>query len=258
MAGELRARSILERQLGQRVCLHDDGTSRGMYDLRVGPAGEPAVAIECVGAVDPVLTETWNIGPAKGPWFLGLRSDWRVVIRPAARVNNLRQRIEDVLVGCEAGGMQGFLPVDYKLRRERPDLYRALSEMGVHSLNRYREAGSGEVSLGLPAYGGPIDSAGEAVPEWISEFLRAPERSDVLRKLMESGAPECHVFVAVTPAGAPWPVESYLGSSPDRTPSAAPTLPEPAAAVWICYGDQGLVWDGQRWRLFLAKPTPDG
>ena len=38
--------------------VNDDGSAPGMYDLRVGPANAPQVAIECVGAVDQTFTET--------------------------------------------------------------------------------------------------------------------------------------------------------------------------------------------------------
>jgi hypothetical protein len=59
------------------VLLHDDGHRPGLYDLRVGDVDAPAVAIECVGAVDRIRTETWNIGPAQGPISLNLARDWQ-------------------------------------------------------------------------------------------------------------------------------------------------------------------------------------
>jgi hypothetical protein len=37
------------------------------------PADAPEVAVECVGAVDKTYTETWNIGPAKGPLQVRVR-----------------------------------------------------------------------------------------------------------------------------------------------------------------------------------------
>ena len=53
----------------------------GIYDLRVGPADAPEVAIECVGSVDSKFTETWNVGPAKGPFTFSVKGDWTVTIK---------------------------------------------------------------------------------------------------------------------------------------------------------------------------------
>ena len=41
------ARVICQRELDQPVERHDDGSSPGMYDLRIGEVVGPAVAIEC-------------------------------------------------------------------------------------------------------------------------------------------------------------------------------------------------------------------
>jgi hypothetical protein len=57
MAGEEWARRILEKDLKRNVVLKDDGTASGMYDLRIGSADAPEMAVECVGTVDPKLTE---------------------------------------------------------------------------------------------------------------------------------------------------------------------------------------------------------
>jgi len=51
-----------------------------MYDLRIGTVEAPDVAIECVGAVDPVRAETWNAGPGKGPLRLTVKGDWIINI----------------------------------------------------------------------------------------------------------------------------------------------------------------------------------
>ncbi|RUO55527.1 hypothetical protein [Pseudidiomarina homiensis] len=67
MTTEDWARNIVADELGMKVEVYDDGSEAGMYDLIIGSASAPEYAIECVGAVDPVATETWNIGPAKGP-----------------------------------------------------------------------------------------------------------------------------------------------------------------------------------------------
>lgn len=57
------AKQIVAKELGEIVEVHDDGSEPGMYDLMIGSKSSPKYAIECVGAVDPVATETWNVGP---------------------------------------------------------------------------------------------------------------------------------------------------------------------------------------------------
>jgi hypothetical protein len=79
------------------VHLHDDNSMSRMYDLRVGSADAPEVAIECVGAVDSNFTETWNVGPGKGPFTFSVKGDWTVTIKAGARVKVVRQRIEQLL-----------------------------------------------------------------------------------------------------------------------------------------------------------------
>ena len=64
-----------------------------MYDLRFGPADVPEVAVECVGAVDRIRTETWNVVPAKGPLELALRGAWSITLTPSAQVKAIRKSI---------------------------------------------------------------------------------------------------------------------------------------------------------------------
>ena len=56
------AARLVSKELGVDAEVHDDNSSPQMYDVRVGHAESPQIAIECVGAVDPVRTETWNVG----------------------------------------------------------------------------------------------------------------------------------------------------------------------------------------------------
>ena len=47
------APEFIEKEQNRKV-VHDDGSQPSMYDLRIGAAGAPDDAIECVRAVDPV------------------------------------------------------------------------------------------------------------------------------------------------------------------------------------------------------------
>jgi hypothetical protein len=58
MAGEDWARRVVQHALNRDVQIHDDNSQPSMYDLRIGPADAPEVAIECVRAVNRTYTET--------------------------------------------------------------------------------------------------------------------------------------------------------------------------------------------------------
>jgi hypothetical protein len=254
MAGEEWARRILEKELKRNVTLNDDGSMPGMYDLRIRLADVPEMAVECVGAVDPILTETWNVGTAKGPLELALQGDWLITLAPSARVKAINQRVEPLLQELEDRGLRD-VPVDRALNWHNSALFEELESLDVTRAYCYRLPGTGKVHLGMEGIGGAVDSQGAAVPKWVGEFLGDSARRDVLCKLQRSGARDRHAFVFVSFAGAPWPVESYLTGELDQLPAEAPDLPPPVTGVWIVsqFGRKGLRWDEGAWRLFEAR-----
>ncbi|MDT5124198.1 MAG: hypothetical protein QOC96_3680 [Acidobacteriota bacterium] len=254
MAGEELARRIVEKELKRTVVINDDNSAPGMYDLRIGSADAPEIAIECVGAVDPVFTETWNIGPARGPLELSITGDWIIEIAPNAKVNIIRQRIEGVIQALEGRAIYN-VHMDHWLKWDDVALLDDLESLKITYAYCYRRLGTGKVYLTMPGMGGAVDEHGSALPEWTSEFLRAPAQKDVLCKLQRSGAANRHVFVIVSFAGATWPVESYLTSEFNHLPSHAPDLPTPVTGVWVIsgMGKRGLRWDGVSWQLFDAR-----
>ena len=62
-----------------------------------------------VGAIDPTFTETWNIGPARGPLELSLNGDWTVVIDPDASVKAVKQHVEQLIQKLEDRGIHNIL-----------------------------------------------------------------------------------------------------------------------------------------------------
>lgn len=202
MAGEELARRIVEKELQRPVVINDDGSAPGMYDLRVGPADAPEVAIECVGAVDQTYTETWNVGPARGPLRLSIKGDWIVEIAPTARVKAVKKGIELLLQEIESRGLENVY-VDYRLEWQDAELFRKFDSLNITHALCYSQQGSGKVHLTMPGNGGAVDDRGRALPGWVGEFLRDPLRQDVLGKLQRSGAPERHAFLIVTLMGAP-------------------------------------------------------
>jgi hypothetical protein len=254
MAGEEWARRIVEKSLNRAVVINDDGSASGMYDLRVGPPDSPEVAIECVGAVDKTYTETWNIGPAKGPLQLSIKGDWIVEIAPTARVKAIRQNIEQLLQELEAREIYNVY-ADYRLEWDAPSLFGKLDSLKITHASCYTRQGTGKVHLTMPGTGGAVDEHGSALPAWVGEFLRDPTRRDVLSKLQRSRAAERHAFIIATLTGAPWPVESYLMGNLDHVPTPAPDLPAPVTGVWVVSGmaRRGIRWDGNTWKLFEAR-----
>lgn len=210
MSVESWAQKIVQDELQQSVVVHDDNSQPSMYDLRIGPADSPAIAIECVGAVDSVRTETWNLGPGRGPLTLALRRDWTVLLKPNAKIKGLAPRLEAILQACEREDVPSAVHVDWRLRCSNPKLFAALDSNGVTFISWFRVAGAGKVHLTMEGIGGAVDSEGLAIPEWMIAFLSDPKRADVISKLARSGAPHCHAFVIVDYAGAPWSVQSYL------------------------------------------------
>ncbi len=254
MAGEPWARQIVEKKLGRHVILNDDNSMPRMVDLRVGSSDAPEIAIECVGAVDPLYTETWNVGPAEGPLTLAIEGDWRVVIDSGANIKRLKKHLEPLLQTLERQKI-ARVAVDFSLKRTDPALYQELSSLGINRASCYRLLGAGEVDLTMPGRGGARNHQGSAIPGWVSSFLRDPAQQDVLDKLARSGATERHAFVFVELYGAPWPVESYFWGKLDHLPDHAPDLPAPVMAVWVVgtFGQEGLYWDGSIWHSFPAR-----
>ncbi len=257
MAGEEEwARRIVEKELGRSVVVNDDGSRPGMYDLRIGPANAPEMAIECVGAVDQTRTETWNVGPAKGPLELPLRGDWVITLTPSARIKVIKKRIGPLLQELEDRGLSRF-PVYRALRRGDSAVFEELKSLGVVSGSCFRLPGTGKVSLTMEGTGGAVDPQGTAVPGWVGHFLRDPAREDVLRKLQRSDAAERHAFIFVILGGAPWSVDYYLnfGGELDQLPTEAPNLPHPVTGVWIVgpFCQKGLRWNGSAWRRFESR-----
>jgi len=101
--------------------------------------------------------------------------------------------------------------------------------------------------------GGIVDSKGESISIWLTEFLT--KQHDVATKLALSGARERHVFIPVTLGGAPWPVESYLTSDFVGLPLEGPQLPGGVDQVWVVstVAGRGLRWQLSGWTLFRAR-----
>lgn len=249
MTTEEWARNIVANELNMPVEVYDDGSEPGMYDLIIGSASSPEYAIECVGAVDPVTTETWNIGPAKGAIKVHSLGDWIVSISKSANIKSLRLNIADAIGECEKLGLIEFFPVDWQMRRFSPEIFKTLDGLGITSIHMYRAEGSGAVHLTMDGGGGPIDQSGNNLADWIGSFLSSHDKADVVKKLRKSDATEKHVFIPIVLGGAPWGVESYFFGEMNL-PSTAPKLPEPITGAWVVLNGKGLRYARNQWHVF--------
>ena len=231
-----------------------------MYDLRVGPATEPEVAIEVSAAVDQARTQTWNTGPAHGAWSISVPGNWMVTLLPKANIKNLRQGLPALLQDLRAAGVTNYARFEMLEWSHRP-LYDRASALGVAHADEYDPQGVGTIHFTMEGTGGAVDSDGLALPDWIGDFLRDSRREDVLRKLLNIRARRREVFVPVTMDGAPWSVVSYLtdiSTREFRVPSTAPELPPPVTGVWIVstlsFGESlGVRWNGTSWEAFRSR-----
>jgi hypothetical protein len=254
MAGEEMAREILERVLGQFTVVNDDGRVDSMYDLRIGPSDKPLIAIEVVGAVDQKFTETWNVGPSRGPFKLTVQGDWSITIKPGAHIKTLKKRIEPILQKLEA---QGNLDarVDFRLEHDEKPIFDELESLDIEHVVCHCPEGSGKIYLWIGGTGGGIDYQGSEVPKWVGKFLHEPAQEDVVHKLKLSSASSCHAFVILSYRGAPWSVESYFTTELEHLPNEAPNLPKPISEVWLVHpwNSRGIHWDGSSWQRFDAR-----
>jgi hypothetical protein len=245
------AQQIIEKELNRPVVIHDDGSQPSMYDLRIGAVESPDVAIECVGAVDSVFTETWNVGPGKGPFSLAVKGDWTIGIAWEAHIRTIRQHIEPILQDLEERDIRN-VRVGHRLNGHDNQLLQELDSLGIRHALCFRMPGSGRVHMIPDGITGFVDSAGSALPQWIEEFLRDPKREDVLFKLRHTSVQERWVFVPVKFGGAPWSVESYLTGDLEYLPPTEPKLPSPVTGIWVAstFGTHGVRWDSTGWRSF--------
>ena len=249
MTVEAWAKNIVAKTLEREVEIYDDGSKPGMFDLIIGTMDAPEYAIECVGAVDKTSTETWNVGPANGPLIVKSSSDWDISIKPTARIKLLKRKICGIIKECENLGLPSFTPVNWQLEQINKSLYQALSELGITSLNRFRQNGQGRVHLSMDGDSGAVNQNSDALVEWIGTFLSSNDKADVVKKLLNSRAKENHVFIPIVLGGAPWNVASYfLGDMP--LPSSHPELPNPINGVWITLNDKCVFYSRGKWESF--------
>src|SRR5262249_7398179 len=101
-------------------------------------------------------------------------------------------------------------------------------------------------------------STGDALSEWVGDWLRDPVRSDNLTKLGRSGATARHMFIVLpSMADALFRVTELFVRSDAPLPTAAPDLPPEVTHVWVAgvWGSPGMRWSlDAGWQRFATRP----
>jgi hypothetical protein len=251
-------RRLIEREVGVPVSQHDDGSSPGMHDLDVIHRDRQRAAVEVAAAVDAESTELWNIVNGHGRWVEpDLVGGWGVHVKPTAR--RLRPGLPPFLRTLEGVGIREFpgRPVE-------PGLEAVAQRLGVVTARQSgtEYPGSIYVFLDLPLHqvAGYASTTGDALVEWLEEFLSADARADVREKLARSGGAERHAFVIVSGlSGAPFSVTELLIRDDAPVPTVEPKLPPEVTDVWAASTwdrGAGFRWSlaTRRWKRFSKRP----
>jgi hypothetical protein len=237
------ARRVMQQELGVEIRQYDDGSQPSMYDLDVLRVGVTAAA-EIAAAVDSTATETWNVLNSAGRWIEpAIAGGWGVLIRPEA--HGLRRSLPPFLHALETAGIR-------ELRgRAQGSTFEAMAErMGIVRATQSATTYPGSIypTLRLPQeqIAGYGDPDGDALPQWLHDFLWHEERKDVREKLSRSGAEERHAFIVVSPlSGAPFEIVNLLLLDDAPSPTIRPDLPHEITDAWVV-----STWDsgvGFRW-----------
>ena len=230
--------------------------------FRVGSVESPAIAIECVRAIDSPALETWNMGPAKSPFEWGhfLEGDWNILIGRYARIKPLESKLPSLLKELESRTIYD-VSVNYDLERQDKRLYDLFTQLKVIDCLCFQVQGSGKVKLQTEIYKGDFEDKGSGISKWLTQFLNHDRQKDILFKLMKSNAKQKHVFIMVYLEGASPLIDSYLTHRIEFLPSEVPILPKPIDAVWIMHSLareeilEGIFWDGRTWHIFTVPKT---
>jgi hypothetical protein len=264
---EQRAAGCVQAALpGVTVGQHDDNTAPSMHDLDLSVGGGRTFgAMEVSAAVDAELIECRRPLDGRGdrrivPELVG---GWMIHVRPNARAKLLLRELPLLLQALEKDGSTTI-----RLRSaERNELTVKLNELGVVSAqqSRTRFPGSVYVMPEIPRdrRGGFVASTGDALSEWIAEWIMEPSRSDNLDKLRRSAARERHLFVIVPGfvSTAPFSAMDLLMRPDAPLPTVSPGLPSEVTHVWVMSrwaNGHGFRWSPEHeWERFANDAVLD-
>lgn len=151
-----------------------------------------------------------------------LSYSWVINVTELARVNELRRRIDELLLELER---QNILQFDLRFRQQLEPWEQPLSDAGLRS----GRATTTERTVILVTTSGGGSTGADAINEVVEQLAALPDNSE---KLSTADGDEHHLFVWIDHSapmlsaalGSPWPPES------------APTVPDHVDVVWVADG----------------------
>jgi hypothetical protein len=252
----------MSRALGVPVEQHDDGSRPGMHDLDIMYPDRPTAAAEVTAAADSMLTEQWNLMNDGGRWQVAtLTGGWLVSVEPEARVRRLRRDLPEFLRSLEEAGIRNF-----RVGSLYPNAFEeAAKRLKVVDAFQGGTDFPGSIylipELPLERVAGNVAETGDALAEWITEFLGGSGCADVRRKLARSAAAETHTFVILAGFSAPFAVTDLLLRPDAPLPIIDPKLPDEISEVWAVSSWStgiGFRWsEAYGWQKFDKSDSSD-
>jgi hypothetical protein len=226
-----------------------------MHDLDVHYDDGHRGAVEVVTAADGECIALWNLVNGGGRRVIeGIDGGWSLWLTPGTRVNQLNRVLPTLLSNLESLGLR-----QVPRHGPRHALVDAAHAVGIAHGEQYATDYPGSVyfSIDLPIErsAGFVAHNGDALSEWVSEFLAAESQRDVLHKLSESHAEERHAFV-ILPGfpTAPFAVTDVLMRREAPLPTQDPVLPRELSHIWVVSSwssGVGFRWaPGRGWSTF--------
>jgi hypothetical protein len=243
---------------GVEVVHHDDQSDAGMYDLEIRRGDNRVAAVEVTQVLDSDPSVAWNMLNSSGRWIEpGLAGGWSIRLNPDVRVKPLKAELPELLRELEEAGLRSLGPRSLAPQHLR---HRA-EELGIiHAFQSGTDYPGSIYPMPEQTFDkttGYAASTGDALADWVGDWLRDPVRSDNLTKLGRSGAAERHIFI-VLPAMAdtPFRVTELFVRSDAPLPTIAPDLPPEITHVWVAgvWGHPGMWWSPDAgWRRFETR-----
>ena len=252
------AACVLAALPGVTVGQHDDNSVPNAHDLDLSVGDDRTFgAMEITAAADSELIESRKLlNGREERWIVPeLVGGWSIHVRPNARIKRLLKELPELLLALEKDGITTIpRPV------ERNELNLKADELGVVSAFQGGTEFPGSVyvtpDIPLSRLAGMVPSTGDALSEWVAEWIIEPSRSDNLNKLRRSAARERHLFVIVPAFATPalFAVADLLGRTDAPLPTVSPVLPPEVTHIWIMgtlASGHGFRWSPDHgWKTF--------
>lgn len=241
---EAFACQVLRQVLGVTFTKFDDNTEPRQVDaLFTLPDGvHGALEVTTIGDEAAIALESlahrrdWTVPGARWAWIIN--------VGPPVSLDQLRVRIDELVLTCERLGATD--PGQIFTVERRSPAFRWLDENDVSMFGSPNTTRPGAIDVLPNGAGGAVFEHLDELPTWIEAMLARPEIERKLDKLRATGRPELHLFVRIHDPGMPFSLHYPLAFR-----DAVPTTPLAPPA-----GLTGL-WLGTRWKHPMLRWSAD-